>query len=174
MHRGRKSVVGALSTIHMVIRMDAVLAAQPEAEHLVGAVGDDLVDVHVGLGAAAGLPDDQREVNIEHAVDHLLAGVEDRLGELLRNAARPGVHFACGLLCDPVSADEHPRKAVLADGEVPQRALRLGTPIPVGWDLDWSEAVGFRSCGRGQRGSPWMARSSLPQLASFERPALRK
>ena len=33
--------------------------------HFNGAVGDDLVDVHVGLGAAAGLPDAERELIVQ-------------------------------------------------------------------------------------------------------------
>ena len=37
------------------------------ARQLVAAVGDDLVDVHVGLGAASGLPDHQREVLVQRA-----------------------------------------------------------------------------------------------------------
>jgi NADPH:quinone reductase-like Zn-dependent oxidoreductase len=39
-----------------------------------GAVGDDLVGVHVGLGAAAGLPHHQREVVVELAGDDLVGG----------------------------------------------------------------------------------------------------
>jgi len=34
-----------------------------------GAVGDDFVDVHVGLRAAAGLPDAKREVLVEFSID---------------------------------------------------------------------------------------------------------
>jgi hypothetical protein len=43
------------------------LLAALAAEQLGGAVGDHLVGVHVGLGAGAGLPDDEREVVVELA-----------------------------------------------------------------------------------------------------------
>ncbi len=51
------------------------LAAEGGAGELAGSVGEDLVDVHVELGAAAGHPDMERE----HVV--VLAG-EDFVGDL--------------------------------------------------------------------------------------------
>ena len=42
-----------------------VLRAELAAEQLDGAVADHLVDVHVGLGAGAGLPDVEREMLVE-------------------------------------------------------------------------------------------------------------
>ena len=45
------------------------------AGQLDGAVGDHLVGVHVGLGAAAGLPDAQREMVVERSRDHLVGGL---------------------------------------------------------------------------------------------------
>ena len=46
----------------MIVGVDGGLAAELAAEQLDGAVGDDLVGVHVGLGAGPRLPDYQREV----------------------------------------------------------------------------------------------------------------
>ena len=58
--------------------MDGLLAAQDATHQLDGAIADDFVDVHVGLGARARLPDDQREVVVvERAVDDLVAGLAD-------------------------------------------------------------------------------------------------
>ena len=57
-------VIAALALVDMVIRVDRGLAAQLAPEHLDGSVGDDLVGVHVGLGAGACLPDHQGEVVI--------------------------------------------------------------------------------------------------------------
>ena len=42
---------------------------------LVAAVGDDFVGVHVGLGAAAGLPHHQGEVVVQLAGDDFVAGL---------------------------------------------------------------------------------------------------
>ena len=63
-HGGGVGVVAALALVHMVIRMDWSLAAQLTAKQLDGSVGDDLVSVHVGLGAGPRLPDHQGKVII--------------------------------------------------------------------------------------------------------------
>ncbi len=76
-HRGREAVVRRLAHVDVIVRMHRRFRAELAAEHLVGAVGDHLVDVHVGLGAGAGLPDHQREMIVELAVDHLLRGLDD-------------------------------------------------------------------------------------------------
>ena len=56
-HRRREGVVRALRAIDVIVRMHERLPQQR-----IGAVGDDLVDVHVALRAAARLPHDQGEV----------------------------------------------------------------------------------------------------------------
>ena len=58
-----KAVVRRLAHIDVIVGMDRRLGAELAAELFVGAVGDHLVDVHVGLGAGAGLPDHQREMH---------------------------------------------------------------------------------------------------------------
>ena len=58
-HRGGEGVVAALAHVHVVVRSHRLLAAQLAAEQLDGAVGQDLVDVHIALGARTGLPDDR-------------------------------------------------------------------------------------------------------------------
>ncbi len=60
--------------------MNRFLGAEFAAQQLVGAVGDHLVEVHVGLGAGAGLPDHQRKVIVELAFDHLACGADDGAG----------------------------------------------------------------------------------------------
>ena len=47
--------------------MDGFFAAQDAAREFDGAVADDFVDVHVGLRAAAGLPNAQGKVIVELA-----------------------------------------------------------------------------------------------------------
>ena len=60
--------------------MHRFLGAEFAAQHLVGTVGDHLVEVHVALGAGARLPDDQRKVIVELAFDHLACGAGDGAG----------------------------------------------------------------------------------------------
>ena len=86
-HRGREAVVRRLAHVDVIVGMHRRFRAELAAEHFVGAVGDHLVDVHVGLGAGAGLPDHQREVIVELAVDHLLRRLDDGVGAPRRRAA---------------------------------------------------------------------------------------
>ena len=142
-HRGRECVVRRLAHVDVIVRMHRRFLAALAAEHLVGAVRDHLVQVHVGLRAGAGLPHDQRKVAVELAVDHLLRGRRDRARALrVENAERP-VHLRRRALDQRHRADQRLRHALLADAEILQRALRLRAPVAVGGDLDRAEGVGF-------------------------------
>lgn len=61
-HGGGESVVGRGRHVDVVVGVDWLLGTHGTTEDLNGAVGDDLVGVHVGLSARAGLPDDEGEV----------------------------------------------------------------------------------------------------------------
>jgi hypothetical protein len=87
-HGGREGVVGRGGHVDVVIGVDGLLGAHVTAQHLDGAVGDDLVGVHVGLGTGAGLPDDQREVVIELARCDLGGGLLNGLTDLCICAER--------------------------------------------------------------------------------------
>src|SRR6266852_9373960 len=79
-HGGGKRVVGGLRHIYIVIGMNRLLAAHNAAGDFDGAVGHDFVDVHVGLRAAAGLPDAEREVVVQFAGDDFIGGLGDQCG----------------------------------------------------------------------------------------------
>ena len=66
-HGRRERVIRGLRHVDVVIGMDGFFAAQDAAREFDGAVADDFVDVHVGLRAAAGLPNAQGEVIVELA-----------------------------------------------------------------------------------------------------------
>src|SRR5450432_3021451 len=123
--------------------MNRRLGAEFAAEQFVGAIGDHLVDVHVGLGAGAGLPDHEREVIVELAVDDLLRGGLDRAGQPDVEAAVALVEPRRRLLDDGLAADHFERHSLGADLEVLERALRLRAPVPVRTDLDRPDAVFF-------------------------------
>src|SRR3712207_8531112 len=59
----------------------SLLGSHPAAEDLDRPVGDHLVGVHVGLRARARLPDHKREFGIEPALDHVLGGERDGVGD---------------------------------------------------------------------------------------------
>lgn len=81
-HDGGESVVGGGASVDVVVGVDGRLGAHVAAEDLNGTVGDDFVGVHVGLGARAGLPDDEREVVKELAIGNFLGGLLDGLSDL--------------------------------------------------------------------------------------------
>lgn len=81
-HDGGEGVVGRGAAVDVVVGVDGLLGAHGAAEDLNGAVGDDLVCVHVGLGAGAGLPDDEGEVVEQLAVGDLFGGLLDGLANL--------------------------------------------------------------------------------------------
>ena len=97
-HGGGEGVVGGLGLVDVVVGMDRVLGAQGAAGFFDGAVADHLVDVHVGLGAGAGLPDDEREVIVELAGDDFIAGGDDQLFFLGGQEAELRVDDRGGLL----------------------------------------------------------------------------
>ena len=58
--------------------MNRLLAAHLAAGNLNRAIGDHFVGVHVGLRAAARLPDAQRKVFVEFSFDHFVGSLFDK------------------------------------------------------------------------------------------------
>ncbi|MNJ60355.1 hypothetical protein D3C77_560780 [compost metagenome] len=151
MHGGGKAVVGALRAIDVVVGVHRALAAALAGGDLVGATGDHFVDVHIALGAAAGLPDHQRKLVVVLAVQHFVGGLFDQSGDVGWQIA-DAVVDACGGLLDQRQCVQHgQRHALVANGEVDQRALRLRPPVGIRRDFHGSQAVGF---GTAHRVSP--------------------
>ena len=145
-HDGGESVVGRGAAVDVVVGVDGLLGALLAAEDLNGTVGDDLVGVHVGLGARARLPDDQREVVHELAIGDLLGGLLDGLGDL-GVKAEALVDNGSGALENTKGLDNGRRHAVLGlvDAEVLEGSLGLGAPVLVGGDLDLAKGVALGS-----------------------------
>ncbi len=78
-HGAREDVVAGLALVHLVVGVHQPPLAAGAAEQLAGPVGQHLVEVHVGLGAGAGLPDPQRELLIMLAAQDLVGGAHDGL-----------------------------------------------------------------------------------------------
>jgi hypothetical protein len=92
--------------------------AAPRAEDLVGPARDHLVDVHVRLGAGAGLPDDEGELPVVFAREDLVGGGDDGLGEARLEQAELPVDLGSDTLDEGERADEWYRHALAADAEV--------------------------------------------------------
>lgn len=81
-HGGGEAVVGTLRAIDVIVGVYRALAATAATCQLIGATGDDLVDVHVALRAAASLPDHQGELRVVLAVEHFVRGLFDQSGNI--------------------------------------------------------------------------------------------
>lgn len=81
-HDCREGVVGGGGAVNVVVGVDGLLGAHLSTEDLNCSVRDDLVGVHVGLSARAGLPDDEREVVHQLAFRDLGSSLLDGLGDL--------------------------------------------------------------------------------------------
>ena len=106
-------------------------AAHLAAGQLDRAVRDDLVDVHVGLRARAGLPDAQREVVVELAGDHLVGRLHDQLASSRRSSLpEVAVDQRGGLLEDAERADDLRHRGMRSSpmAKWMQRALRSARP----------------------------------------------
>ena len=151
MHRRREAVVRRLPHIDVVVRMHRRLCAELAAEHEVGAVGDHLVDVHVGLRAGAGLPDPQREMIVEIPERDVARDGDDRAGAALVENAERTIHVRRRPFDDAERVDDRARHQFIADQEVAARALGLRAPVLVGNNVERTERVAFgpRRCRVG-------------------------
>mmetsp|Transcript_7272 Transcript_7272/g.13084 ORF Transcript_7272/g.13084 Transcript_7272/m.13084 type:complete len:237 (-) Transcript_7272:39-749(-) len=146
-HGSGERVVGRHSHVAVVVGVDGVLGADLAAEHLDGAVREDFVHVHVGLGAAAGLVDDEGKVGVELSGDHLVGGGHDGFADVLGELALLHVVLGAALLQGGHAADdgEGHLRGLSADGKVHDRPRGLSTVELVAGDLKRPEGVGLGS-----------------------------
>ena len=173
-HGRRKRVVRALRAVDVVVRVHEVFAQQ-----LIGAVGNNLVDIHIRLRAAAGLPDGEREVAVERAVEDLVAGSLDGAGaagvehaELRIGARRCELH-------DRKRADDLRRDLLGTDTEIFIAALRLRAPVTVGGHTHLTHRImlqtvfhpvtSFRKNLRCRYYTPICPRTATPQTRKKQR-----
>ncbi len=98
--------------------MYRLLRSHLAARQFDGAVGDDFVDVHVGLGATAGLPDAQRKLVVELAGDHFICGLHNELCFISGKLAEVLIYQRAGLLEDTKRADHFRRHNIAANVEM--------------------------------------------------------
>ena len=92
-HGGGEGVVGALGHVGVVVGVDQFLAGD-----FISPPGDDLVDVHVGLGAASRLPNSQGKMGVQFPFQDLIADLRDDLKAPLIQFAQAVVCHGGGLL----------------------------------------------------------------------------
>ena len=95
MNGGREHIVRGLPHVDVVVGVDRLLLVEAiAAGHLDGAVTDDLVGVHIGRGARAGLVDVDGELIVPLSGRHLPRSLLNGVGHLLVDDLEPGV-FGC-------------------------------------------------------------------------------
>ena len=135
---GGERVVAGLGGIHVVIGVKPHPPVRSQ-------VGNDLVDVHVGLGTAAGLPHHQGELVIPPPRPDLGAHGGDGPGLLRRQLAAVRVGLGTGLLQIGKGGDDLLRLALAADLEVFQAPLGLGAPVMLRRDSNLAHGVVFHT-----------------------------
>ncbi|MNJ20851.1 hypothetical protein D3C77_151930 [compost metagenome] len=142
-HGGGEAVVGALRAVDVIVGVHWRFAATALAGQFVGPTGDHFVDVHVALSATAGLPDDEWKLVVQLPVEHFVGGLFDQSGDIRRKVSVAVVDPGCGFFDQCQGMQNRQRHALLADGKVDQRALRLGTPVGLVRNFDLPQAVSF-------------------------------
>ena len=129
-HRGRERVVRRLAHIDVIVGVNRLFGSEFAAQHFAGAIGDHLVEIHVGLGAGAGLPDHQRKMLVEFPSITSRAAGRWR-GRRLRAGPVREVS-ADAQLYDAERADHVHRHPVTADAGVMSGTFGLRAPIAGG------------------------------------------
>ena len=122
-HRRGEAVVGRLAHIHVIVGMNRLLAAALSRQDFIGAPGDDLVGVHVGLRSGAGLPDHQRELFVKLARRHFARRLHDRTAQLGPQIAERHIGFRRRLFQQSEGVDENRGHAFAPNAEILFRLL---------------------------------------------------
>jgi len=142
MNRSRYGVVARLAAVDVVIGMDQLPAALA-AEQFPGAIGDDLVGVHVGRSAGAGLENIQDELAVPLAINDLLGRLDNGGGQFRFEIAQLLIGQCGVFLNQPQRSDKPARKTQFADGKILDRTGGLRAVISGCGNLHRSHGIGL-------------------------------
>ena len=110
-------------------------------------VGDDFIDVHVGLGSGTRLPDDQRKLFIEFAFEDFVTNAQDPFFFVLRQHAVFCIRNGSSFFQIGKCTDDFNRHPVDISGnfKILNGALRLCTPIDMCRHLHDAHRIFFLS-----------------------------
>src|SRR5262249_12606810 len=129
----------------MIVGMNWRVASERRAGELAAAVGDDFVDVHVELGAAARHPDVQGKHVVMLAGQDFVASLHDQFVALIIEPVTVVVGDRSCFLQDRIGGDHLARDQVLADTEVLEGPLGLRAPQLVGGNFNHAETISLFS-----------------------------
>src|SRR2546422_1597868 len=121
--------------------MNNRLVPSPAAEKLNGAIGDDLVHVHVRGSPATSLEDVDNKLVIESPLHNLLGRGNNSLALLRIQQSQLHVGSRSGELDQSYSPDEFLRKTQTRYGKVLDRSLGLSAIIRRTRDFDFAHGV---------------------------------
>src|SRR5579859_1839211 len=146
MHGRGKGVVGRLGLVDIIIGMQYLffIGELPAVEYM-AAISNHLVDVHIALGPAPGLPDDKGEIGVETAAVDLVTDLADKIGFFLGKDTRLEIDDGGGLFQVGKGADDLLWHFidVLGDGEVYHTTLGLSAVVGIDGNLDLAHRVFF-------------------------------
>ena len=116
----------------MVIGVDRVFAAACACQGFIRPPRNNFIGVHVALRAGSCLPDGQRELVCQCAVNNLIGGIDDRITCFCIHGTDSHVCHGGSFLLDTKGADKRGRHFFNADLEILKAALRLGAVIGIG------------------------------------------
>ena len=119
-HGGGVHIVAGLAFVHIVIGVHHAAFTALTAQQLAGAVGQHLIDVHIGLCARAGLPDHQRKFVGVLTGQHFIGGGVDGAGRLGIEQAQRTVDRGAGFLDLRQRRNDFARLLLAADVKVLQ------------------------------------------------------
>ncbi len=98
--------------------MHRLLRSHLAARNLDRAIGNDLVHIHVGLCAAPGLPDTQRELVIQLAGDNFIRGLRNQLRQVGRKFSQILIYQCARLLQDSKRSNQLRRHYIASNIKV--------------------------------------------------------
>ena len=141
--RAGDDVVGRLLLVHVIVGMDGRFAAALTRGDFVGAGGDDLIDVHIGRGAAAGLKNIDDELVVQFSVDDFVCGLLKQADRAIVQKFELVVHLGGGPLDQSQRGDEPPAETEIGDREIFDGPGGLCAVVSVGRHLHFTHGVAF-------------------------------
>ncbi len=139
-HGRGEGIVGGLGHIDMIVGMDL------KAQMIVHAdMGNDFVGIHVGLGAAAGLPYLQGKFSVILSLQDIAAGTADGLAPFRVQSPQLLIGAGCRPLEGGKGTDHLHGNGLRADGKVLKAPLGLGAPEMFCGDFYLAHGVVFDS-----------------------------
>ena len=170
LERRRVGVVGRLRAVDVVVGVQVRVLPALVPEDLQGAVGDHLVDVHVGRGARAALDHVDDELVVKAPGGDLVAGLRDRVALVLAEHPEFGIGQCRGLLDESERVDETREVAQRDSGdrEVLHGAQRLHAEVRAPGNLAVSRA-GRVLCAAPAAAAKRSRRTTCPTAARHGR-----